>query len=299
MCKAPVHSAFVAIWSRVHSSMLPPPDDGCAAARSNRGHHGHGTPSQTFCTISKPVGSCVRSKLAVRPGMMHPQSTDPLTLHAYLGGGADSIVTNSTGSQMVCVSTAARSCVWHRCTPDSAHSAGRACQAKSPRLIVLAAMWTLRAVSLPFCMYGTSEAASAQSTTIAAPAYRCGPGNSLPAPRLPHQHTAARRLPSPRPAPVPATRPAPLQLLCTHFQAVRHAKHRPDASGLQPRQHVTRRGGNRARAWHEAGVAPASPVRRYVLTGPSTAMATPSASSRLPQLLCFSRGLSFSRSLRS
>jgi hypothetical protein len=41
-------------------------------------------------------------------------------------------------------------------------------------------MCALRAASLPFCIDGTSAAAAAQSATIAAPAYRCGPGNSLP-----------------------------------------------------------------------------------------------------------------------
>ena len=54
------------------------------------------------------------------------------------------------------------------------------CHANSARFRVLSAMWALRAESLPFCMEGTREEAAAHSTTIAAPAYRCGPGNSLP-----------------------------------------------------------------------------------------------------------------------
>ena len=41
-------------------------------------------------------------------------------------------------------------------------------------------MCALRAVSLPFCMEGTSADAAAQSTTMVAPAYRWGPGNSFP-----------------------------------------------------------------------------------------------------------------------
>ena len=55
------------------------------------------------------------------------------------------------------------------------------CQAKSPIPATMAPMWTALAESLPFCMAGTHEAASAQSTTNPAPAYRCGPGKSFPA----------------------------------------------------------------------------------------------------------------------
>lgn len=47
--------------------------------------------------------------------------------------------------------------------------------------MVFRPMCRLRAVSLPFCMAGTRAAASAHSTVISAPAYRWGPGNSLPA----------------------------------------------------------------------------------------------------------------------
>ena len=47
--------------------------------------------------------------------------------------------------------------------------------------MVLRAMWAERAFSLPFCIAGTRAAASAHSTVMAAPAYRWGPGNSLPA----------------------------------------------------------------------------------------------------------------------
>ena len=41
-------------------------------------------------------------------------------------------------------------------------------------------MWRVRAQSSPFCILGTSEAATAQRTVMPAPANRCGPGNSLP-----------------------------------------------------------------------------------------------------------------------
>ena len=55
------------------------------------------------------------------------------------------------------------------------------CHAKRAMFTQLSVMCRVLAVSLPFCMAGTSEAATAQSATIPAPAYRCGPGNSFPA----------------------------------------------------------------------------------------------------------------------
>ncbi len=57
----------------------------------------------------------------------------------------------------------------------------RTCHAKSRMFVQLRVMWAVLAASLPRDMAGTKEAAVAQSTTIAAPAYRWGPGNSLPA----------------------------------------------------------------------------------------------------------------------
>lgn len=43
----------------------------------------------------------------------------------------------------------------------------------------LMTMWAIRAVSFPFCICGTSDAATAHDTTIPAPAYRWGPGKSF------------------------------------------------------------------------------------------------------------------------
>ena len=57
------------------------------------------------------------------------------------------------------------------------------CQAKRPMLTTLSVMCAVRAASLPRVMAGTSEAARPHVTVIAAPAYRCGPGKSLPAVR--------------------------------------------------------------------------------------------------------------------
>jgi hypothetical protein len=54
------------------------------------------------------------------------------------------------------------------------------CHANRRRLRELRVMWAVRAASLPLVMAGTREAAVAHSTTIAAPAYKCGPGKSLP-----------------------------------------------------------------------------------------------------------------------
>jgi len=54
------------------------------------------------------------------------------------------------------------------------------CHRNRPTLRALKVMCALRAASLPFAIAGVMDAASAQSTVIAAPAYRCGPGNSLP-----------------------------------------------------------------------------------------------------------------------
>jgi len=45
----------------------------------------------------------------------------------------------------------------------------------------LRVMCSVLAPSFPLCMAGTSEAATAQRATMPAPAYRWGPGNSLPA----------------------------------------------------------------------------------------------------------------------
>jgi hypothetical protein len=55
------------------------------------------------------------------------------------------------------------------------------CQVNNPSPPRLAVMWIVRAVSFPFCIYGTQAAAKAQHTTRPAPAYKCGPGKSLPA----------------------------------------------------------------------------------------------------------------------
>lgn len=43
----------------------------------------------------------------------------------------------------------------------------------------LMAMCAILAVSSPFCIFGTRDAATAHATTTAAPAYRWGPGNSF------------------------------------------------------------------------------------------------------------------------
>ena len=54
------------------------------------------------------------------------------------------------------------------------------CHANRRRLRELRVMWAVRAASLPLDMAGTREAAVAHSTTMPAPAYKWGPGNSLP-----------------------------------------------------------------------------------------------------------------------
>lgn len=73
------------------------------------------------------------------------------------------------------------------------------CHKKRPILMALNPIWRLRAVSLPFCMEGTRAAAIAQSTTIPAPAYKCGPGKSFPVLRNVLQGPAmAISTPSPR-----------------------------------------------------------------------------------------------------
>ena len=84
-------------------------------------------------------------------------------------------------AQAICSVTVAQGQLVNSNTLYTMSSPVGTCQAKSARLMQLSAMWALRAVSLPFCICGTSAAARAHSTVMAAPAYRWGPGNSLPA----------------------------------------------------------------------------------------------------------------------
>mmetsp|Transcript_13005 Transcript_13005/g.19141 ORF Transcript_13005/g.19141 Transcript_13005/m.19141 type:complete len:209 (+) Transcript_13005:366-992(+) len=60
-------------------------------------------------------------------------------------------------------------------TPDTT------CQPNRPSPARLAPIWIVRAVSSPFCIFGTVDTAMAHKITNPAPAYRCGPGNSFPA----------------------------------------------------------------------------------------------------------------------
>ena len=55
------------------------------------------------------------------------------------------------------------------------------CQRNIPIPARLAPIWIVRAVSFPFCIAGTQAAASAHRQTRPAPAYKWGPGKSLPA----------------------------------------------------------------------------------------------------------------------
>mmetsp|Transcript_16284 Transcript_16284/g.33025 ORF Transcript_16284/g.33025 Transcript_16284/m.33025 type:complete len:232 (-) Transcript_16284:486-1181(-) len=55
------------------------------------------------------------------------------------------------------------------------------CHANSAVAPKFSAMCAVRAQSFPFCIWGTRDALRAQRTGMAAPAKRCGPGNSFPA----------------------------------------------------------------------------------------------------------------------
>lgn len=55
------------------------------------------------------------------------------------------------------------------------------CQTNNPIPAKFAPIWTVRAVSFPFCIAGTILAAKLHNITNPAPAYKCGPGNNLPA----------------------------------------------------------------------------------------------------------------------
>ena len=54
------------------------------------------------------------------------------------------------------------------------------CHPNSPIPAKLAPMWTVRAVSFPFCIAGTQNTATAQRQVSPAPTYRWGPGKSFP-----------------------------------------------------------------------------------------------------------------------
>lgn len=54
------------------------------------------------------------------------------------------------------------------------------CHANKAKLATFRAMCALRAFWSPFCMAGTRAAAAAQSPTMVAPAYKCGPGKRRP-----------------------------------------------------------------------------------------------------------------------
>lgn len=165
------------------------------------------------------------------------------------------------------------------------------CHAKSSTLTELRAMWAERAVLLPFCMAGTSAAASAHSTVMAAPAYRWGPGNSLPegeagqqAHNQPLSDGQQRRCALRNIELQPAAKQCFL-CSCSTFQGI-----------AVEQQHTESR---MAGQQQPTDVALNSPVRRKVLKAPDTEMSTPSPSSRLPQLLCFSFSFCPIRDLRS
>ena len=128
------------------------------------------------------------------------------------------------------------------------------------------------------CMAGTREAASAHSTVMAAPAYRWGPGNSLPA----RGRGQRRHCGWVKAGGLPVSRVGGAGVwhaLRNTDPRHRHIPHPPHHS--------------------PASSSPPAPVRRKVLNAPETLMVTPRPSSRLPQLLCCSFSFLPISSLRS
>ena len=146
--------------------------------------HGHATFSHTFWTISKPVGSC---RVASQPsaqqhpstpiqhfGIQHHGQELPwpaqhafsfIVLHQQVPHNLSWTLTDQYHTTLMGLH--GKALHWRR-----RQHMRRTCHAKRRMFMQLKVMWAVLAASLPRVMAGTREAAVAQSTTMAAPAYR-------------------------------------------------------------------------------------------------------------------------------